>query len=218
MSKLLEKLCNTEMEDLTKKGIYKIHHIKKPNIFYIGSASGGYHGKKCKQGFYRRFLEHLRDLQHNRHDSIFMQNVVNAHGIEGLRFEIIEIVDSKERKEILKREQYYLDGLKPGYNTSRSAMCPTIEYTPERRKALSDKMKGKSLAKEVYDEMKKSVFQLTIENVFIKKYDSIREAATNTKIDHASISKVASGKRSTAGGFVWSFENPKEAREMGFLI
>ena len=89
MSKLLNHVFDVSLLDnLTKLGIYKITHLSKIDVSYIGSASGTFNGKKCQKGFYRRFLEHLRALENEKHDSKYLQNVVNKYGIDGLRFEI----------------------------------------------------------------------------------------------------------------------------------
>lgn len=191
--------------DLNRNGIYKLYHINKPLIFYIGSASGTYKGLKYQAGFYRRFYQHVRDLERNLHSSKYLQNVVNKYGIEGIRFEIIEFIESKDRIFILEREQYYLDTLKPVYNTSKLARCCVIPYTPERLKAASERMKGKALPESVYEQLRKPVFQFTKDGIFINTYPSIKHAARLNKIDFASINKAACGKRETAGGFIWSF-------------
>jgi group I intron endonuclease len=208
MSKLINHVFDVSLLDnLTKVGIYKIIHLAKPIVFYIGSASSTFNGKKCQKGFYRRFLEHLRALEHKKHDSKYLQNVVNKYGIEGIRFEIVEIVDSTDRNFILEREQYYLDTLNPAYNSSTTARCPTVPYTVERKAALSIRMKGKKLPDSVYDVIKVPIYQFDKQGKFLSKYNSIQEASDRTSIDRASISNSASGKRKSAGGFLWSFDS-----------
>jgi len=206
MSKLLNYVYDVSiLDNLTKLGIYKISHINKPDAFYIGSASGNRKVKDCQKGFYRRFLEHLHFLEHKSHNSRYLQNVVNKYGIKGIRFEILEIVDTDNRKIILEREQYYLDLLNPTYNSSKTARCPTVVYTAERKKATSIRMKGKKLPETVYNAIKVPIYQFDKQGRFLKKYESIQEASDITFIDRASISNSASGKRKSAGGYLWSF-------------
>jgi len=208
MSKLLNYVYDLSLLDnLTKLGIYKISHIDKSDLFYIGSASGTFNGKKCQKGFYRRFLEHLRALENKKHDSKYLQNVINKYGIEGIRFEILEIVETDNRKTILEREQYYLDLLNPVYNSSKTARCPTVPYTPERKQAASARMKGKKLSEDVYNSIKVPIYQFDKQGKFLKKYNSIQEASDATKTDRASISNTASGKRKSAGSYLWSYNN-----------
>ena len=206
MGRLTNKVVTPKMLDqLTSLGIYKIYHNQKPDLFYIGSASGTSGKKKCEVGFYRRFREHLRHLEKNKHGSNYLQNVVNKYGIEGLRFEILEIVESTDRSIILLREQYYLDTLNPVYNSSKTARCPTVTYTEERKKAISMQRKGIPFVDAAYEKIRKNIYQYNKYKVLINKYVSIEEASKATGIDRASISKCASGNRKTAGGFVWSF-------------
>ena len=208
MSKLQNIVYDFQsLDHLTQRGIYSIEHIQKPNIIYIGSAGRIKGLKKCDIGFYRRFLEHLHALEHNNHSSKFLQNVVNKYGIQGIRFKVLEIISKPGKDFILEREQYYLDTLKPQYNSSKTARCPTVPLTLEQRKRKSNLMKGKALAQEVYDKMKVPVFQFKKTGELIESFSSIKEASTKTKIDRGSISNAASGKRAGAGGYLWSFQN-----------
>jgi len=208
MSKLLNYLYDISiLDNLTKLGIYKISHASKPDLFYIGSASSIYVKKGIQRGFYIRFWHHINDLRLNKHCSKYLQNVVNKYGIEGIRFEILEIVETEDRNIILEKEQYYLDSLNPAYNSSKTARCPTVPYTVERKAALSARMKGKKLSEEAYNAVKVVIYQFNKEGKFLNKYNSIKEASDATKIDRASISNSASGKRKSAGGYLWSFNN-----------
>lgn len=208
MGRLTNKISTPAMlEQLTSLGIYKIYHVSKTDIFYIGSASGTMGKKKCELGFYKRFREHLKSLEKNKHNSRYLQNVVNKYGIEGLRFEIIEVIDSTDRVYILEREQYYLDLLNPGYNSSKLARCPTVPYTEQRKEAARQRMKGIPFVESVYEKIRIPIKQYTKDDLFIKEYSSMKFASNETNIDRASISKCASGNRKTAGGFKWNFSN-----------
>lgn len=201
-------ITGQSLKELTMTGIYKMSHINKKGLFYIGSASNVKGVKDCKKGFYRRFLEHIHFLENKKHSSKFLQNVVNKYGIEGIRFEIIEVIDvlyENNRSFILEREQYYLDLLKPVYNTSSKASCPTVEYTDERRKAASDRRKGKKLPKSAYEKIQVKVSQYSLDNIFLETFDSIKIASDCTGIERSGISRSASGHRKTSGGFKWKF-------------
>lgn len=204
MNKLNKKIISGEsIKELTKKGIYKIHHIKKPYIFYIGSASSSYGNKDCSKGFYRRFLVHLHKLEHGSHSSIYLQNVANKYGVDGFRFEILEIIETDNRVFILEREQYYIDLIKPKYNMSHTARCPTVPYTLERRKNASDRMKGKALSEEVYKKIRVKVNAYTKDGKFFMSFDSIKEATKKTNASQCMISKCLSGVKKTSGGYIW---------------
>jgi hypothetical protein len=68
-------------------------------------------------------------------------------------------------------------------------------------------MKGKKLPESAYDVKKVSIYQFDKQGKFLSKYHSIQEASDRTSIDRASISNSASGKRKSAGGFLWSFDS-----------
>lgn len=52
----------------------------------------------------------------------------------------------------------------------------------------------------------KEVFQYSKNNDFIRKYNSIQEAADITGIKHCNISNALCGRQKTAGGFIWSLK------------
>lgn len=55
---------------------------------------------------------------------------------------------------------------------------------------------------------KKAIIQCTLDNILIKEHESIRDAAKNTGIDRASISRCANGHKwqKHAGGFIWKYK------------
>jgi len=50
---------------------------------------------------------------------------------------------------------------------------------------------------------KVKVKQYTLDNIFIKEYNSIREAGTDNNISHKNISKCINDKSKSCGGFKW---------------
>lgn len=90
-------------------GIYKIINLLDGNL-YIGSSIN----------INKRFKYHLYLLQKNKHHSKHLQNAWNKYGKNNFRFEFIENVNS-EKKKLTEREQFYLDNLKPTYNTCKKA-------------------------------------------------------------------------------------------------
>lgn len=98
--------------DLTTSGIYKITNITNQH-FYIGST----------KNFNNRWKQHLELLRKNKHTSPILQKAYNRYGGENLLFEIVEFCPEDEPT-LLLREQYYLDTLKPNYNTNPIAGKP----------------------------------------------------------------------------------------------
>lgn len=95
-----------------KSGIYKITNMVT-NKFYIGST----------KDIDKRWYDHKRELSMNIHINPKLQYSWNHHGEDKFLFEMIEEV---EEDNLIEREQYYLDSLKPyereiGYNICPSA-------------------------------------------------------------------------------------------------
>ena len=51
----------------------------------------------------------------------------------------------------------------------------------------------------------KHLTQYTLEGIFLKPFSSVREAARETGIDQASISRCCRGEQSQAGGYIWRY-------------
>lgn len=90
-----------------KNVIYKIEDNK--GRIYIGSSVDS---RKRKNA-------HFLALKKGLHSSKKMQNVYNKHGVEFLKFEIIEQVESSSL--LIEREQFYIDSLNPWYNSAKTA-------------------------------------------------------------------------------------------------
>ncbi len=130
-------------------GIYQIRNILNDKR-YIGSAIG-------KGGVLKRWNEHKRKLNTNKHHSIKLQNAWNKYGESAFVFELVQehvkltYVSQKEWKEIvLRSEQKWLDELlfasandarfhQLGYNISRNAANPMLgrKATIATRKKMS---------------------------------------------------------------------------------
>jgi group I intron endonuclease len=110
--------------------IYKIKN-KINNKFYIGSAVN----------FINRKKTHLHRLRKNIHHSIVLQNSWNKYGEDNFIFEIIE---ECEKENLIVREQYYIDTLKPYFNVAKKAGSSLgIKHTDEAKKNMSIAQKGR---------------------------------------------------------------------------
>ena len=96
-----------------KCGVYKITNLAN-NKIYIGSS----------KTILRRWRNHIRELNDNKHKNLFLQEDWNKYGKENFVFEILEECFESNRYEI---EQKYLDELFPfyrsgnGYNISEKS-------------------------------------------------------------------------------------------------
>lgn len=82
-------------------------------------------------------------------------------------------------------------------------------HTKESRSKISKASKGIKRSNEfkikISQAFSKPVLQFSIDNKFIKKWNSIREAEQSLKINH--ISAVCRKERKTAGKYYWRYEN-----------
>lgn len=104
-----------------------IYKITNPinGKFYIGSTTE----------YDRRYKEHYNLLRNNIHYNINLQSDYNEYG-EVFTFEVIEVVGNKEQ--LIEREQYYLDTLRPDYNILIIADSP---LGVKRRDETKEKMR-----------------------------------------------------------------------------
>jgi group I intron endonuclease len=134
------------MED---SGIYRILNIGNGK-FYIGSSAN----------IYKRWKQHLVDLNKNRHTNRHLQLAWNKYGAENFKFEIVEY--ESEEKLVLK-EQYYLDlyrATEVGYNICPIAASTLGRPMPEAAKQkLSRDRKGIPRSKSVRENISRAAFR-----------------------------------------------------------
>lgn len=94
-----------------------------------------------------------------------------------------------------------LEWCTPKYNMNYGNGAKTrhskIDYSTEKRKEIARK-NGATV--------KKCIIQLSKDNEYINKFESIKQASKALKIDASHICDVAKGKRKSAGGYVWKYE------------
>lgn len=128
------------MKKKQSKNLKVIYFIQNHETgkFYIGSTVN----------FKHRFNEHKRKLNINTHANIKLQNAWNKYSQSSFTFSIIEYVDKIE--DLLIREQYFMDLLKPEYNIALSATAPmqgrkhSKETIKKIKKYLNSIPKGKN--------------------------------------------------------------------------
>lgn len=197
-------LINNEEKTILSVGVYCIYHAIAPSTLYVGSTNRAKGDRRLHCGFYSRFYWHYYQLNKNLHYSKGLQEIVNQYGMDGIRFKVLEVCDGMTKTQIVNREQFYLNITTKKYNYYDTVYPKGRVHTKESRLAQSRKMKGRAFPIEVYERIKKPVFKIS-GGVVLHRYDSIHEAARQTKIDRASISKCCSGERKCAGGFSWQY-------------
>lgn len=99
--------------------IFTLNLLDMPVIYKIVNMVNGflYVGSAVSEG--QRKRRHFTDLKNNCHHSRYLQRAFNKYGIASFTFSVIEIVE--EKNNLIKREQHWLDTLKPQYNISPTA-------------------------------------------------------------------------------------------------
>ena len=111
---------------LKTTGIYQIKNLINGKI-YIGSSIN------CKS----RCRNHYNNLLKNNHDNNKLQNSWNKYNPNDFEVSVLEIVTDKNN--LLCREQYYIDSLKPFYN-----ICKIAGNTLGRKMSDESKLKIKT--------------------------------------------------------------------------
>ena len=109
-----------DTKELNKiSGIYKIKFEGSDN-FYIGSS----------HNIGRRRLSHRSNLRISKHYNAYLSNVYNKYGEDKCFVEIMALCD---KAELIEKEQFFIDTLKPKYNMAKSAAGgSTIGLTDEQ--------------------------------------------------------------------------------------
>ena len=187
----------------------------KAGIYRIINSSNG----KCYVGssidINRRRLEHFSALSHNRHVNNHLQNAYNKYGKDSFIFEVIENLEITDniKEDLLEREQFWIDNLKPEYNILPVAGSNLgYHHTEETKQKISNSTKGvkksESHAKHIREGQKgrvlseehkaklsqtakhrKSQSHHSIINIDGVVYNSIKEASEKTKVKYNTIQR-----------------------------
>lgn len=162
--------CGFNTAEASTKGECGIYQIKciKTNKIYIGSS------KQLKT----RKRKHFYLLSNNKHHNNHLQNIVNSRGIESLQFEIIELCSQED---LVDREQYYIDTLKPEINILKTATITSkTEHTKKGLRRISDTSK-ETFKKFKIQGIKSGMLKLNYEQVITIK-EMLYEGRTNQYI------------------------------------
>jgi len=172
-----------------KIGIYCIYNRKNRKI-YIGSSIN----------IYNRLNKHLSDFRIGRHQNIYLRSAINKYKIENFTCFILE---ECEKEELLQREQYWINILKPEYNLTKEVLRNTL--STESRKKVSQTLKlGYKNGTIKFTRTRK--IDVYLENGdYQYSFDYIRQAAKYLKLDPSSIHRVLSGIYKQANGYQFKY-------------
>jgi hypothetical protein len=81
------------------------------------------------------------------------------------------------------------------------------KWTDEQKITQSKKLKGKVRSAEVVQKMKKPILQYSLDNNFIKEWDSLSGAAKSLDIYVGCINNCLRGRTKSSYGFIWKYKN-----------
>lgn len=155
-------------------GIYKITNIIN-NKIYIGSAVN----------LKEREYEHFRRLNKNNHCNIILQNSYNKYKVENFKFEVIEKCD---KKDLINKEQYYIDLLKPYYNICKIAGSKLgVKHKEESKLKLKNTLKRN---KELNGSRKLNLEEIEKIKLMLFENYKLKDIALQFNVSVSTISKL----------------------------
>ena len=172
-----------------KNFIYTLAHPITGEIKYIGKTNN----------LRKRFNQHLSNY------SLLEKSKKNNWIISLLKDKLVpkmEVLDETSNNDINELEIFYISLFKSwGFILLNMTEGGDSGYMNKGR----INSKETTMKKIINNPNRKSVGQYDLENNLIKEFHSVREAEKELNIIRQSISKVCSGKRKTAGGFIWKY-------------
>ena len=173
--------------NLKRCGIYILTNLISGNR-YIGNS------KNIQQ----RLQTHRSYLRHNYHINKHLQSAWNKYGEENFDYSILEFCEENER---IKREQYYVDTLKPEYNISID-IVELPPNTPESRQKLSITRKTRIEEGKIAKTNCTKLYVYNLKGEFIKEYNSEADAIRDLGLTKSGVDKVLSGENKQHHGFL----------------
>lgn len=167
-----------------------------------------------------RWYKHVYDAKHN--SPCVIHRAMRKYGITNFEMKLLETVSSQKR--LLRREKFWIKNLKShvsvgGYNETFGGEKPMLgrHHSAKSKRLIGEKLKGRvspykgkspsyhtrKLLSAIHS---KSVVQLDLSGKVIKIHKSIIAAGKCVGVAGSNISGVCRGKKKTAGGFRWQYE------------
>lgn len=181
-------------KNLSFCGVYVLTNLVNGHQ-YIGSSMNIRH----------RLWAHRANLRHNKHHNPYLQNAWNKYGENNFDFSVLEKCTVEDR---FKREQFYVDSLKPVYN-----ICVEIVENPPSTVDSRHKQsvtRKKLMAEGIIPITNNTpVYVYYKDGSFVGYWESIRKAAKKLGIHYSSACRVIQGKDSQSHGYKF-FTEPQD--------
>lgn len=172
-----------------KSGIYCIINLKNQHK-YVGSS----------MNIYTRINTHVSALRGNYHQNSYLQNAFNKYGDESFEVYILEFTDN-----LLVREQFYINTIKPEYNIT----IEVIRNTPSKESKAKHSITKKRMFEEktLLPNCSKIIKQFSLKGELIQIYPNIIEASKVTGIHRTQIQRCLYKTYKQGGGYVWKYND-----------
>ncbi len=176
-------------EFLHRSGVYCITNIKNGKQ-YIGSSKNIWQRLQC----------HRSNLRKAKHFNEHLKNAWCKYGEDSFICSVIEYCSESILEE---KEQFYLDNLKPQYNSVLNIERPVVSiYSRNKQSNTRKKMFAEG---KLINSVSKEIFKYSLDGNFIEKYSSIIEAAKKNNIHVSAIYRFLKGQYKVGGKFLWSY-------------
>lgn len=180
--------------DLKRCGIYMIVNLINSKK-YIGSS------KDIQQ----RLQSHRAILRNNHHYNQHLQRAWNKYSESNFDYTILEFCSPEDR---IKREQYYVDTLKPEYNISKDVV-ELPPYTEESNRKHSETRKRRMASGEILKTHNTPIYVYKNDGSFVGKWESVRSASQDLHIGKNTIWRVLNGTCVQGKGYKFFKEEQK---------
>lgn len=191
---------------------------RNPHIMYtvydhISPSGKHYVGQTCQKpekrwghkgyGYFQKSAGKLKQ-------TVFA-NAITKYGWDNFEHKILFTGLTKLDADMIEQDLiFYYKKLGKSYNiTEGGEGVAGLRHSEDCKRRLREANIGKKLSDEIKEKMslsrRKPIVQYSKDGTYIKEYNSTIQAVEETGIDGGSISKVLSGKRKSAGGYIWKY-------------
>ena len=161
-----------------------------------------YVGQTVEKNVEARWKGHLKSTS----NCVYIHNALMKYGKDAFDFVVIEKVSDNKLGEL---EDFYINlfdcKVPNGYNLRDGGIGGGHHHEETKKKISEILSNGRARNNPVN---RKPVSQYTMDDVFVKSYFSITDAAKAMNVDHSSITSVCTNKRPSCKGFKWRFDGP----------
>lgn len=133
-----------------------------------------------------RFYDYFSKSYFDKSGNTIIANAISKYGLEAFEFAILEFT---EKDDVLSREQFFIDSLKPEYNILKIAGCtlgfkPTVETREKLSKAALGRIHSLETIAKIAESQKNNQNNPGLPL-------SIKDLETNTKTEYVNMTHAA---------------------------